>query len=142
MHRSPAWQFTQPAVAWILVYLALRSGFHLRAESTACLADEDLRGCWQPPDGFGGAEGIFHLSQMTQNTYFEDPTAMGELAAWGSHGLHDDPDPGVVLLRGLMDPGLLQDDESVCQFERLLRVGVVVDVFVEIGSGQGQDQRC
>ena len=37
MHRSPAWQFTQPAVAWILVYLALRSGFHLRAESTACL---------------------------------------------------------------------------------------------------------
>jgi hypothetical protein len=67
---------------------------------------------------------------------------MGELAAWGSHGLHDDPDPGVALLRGLMDPGLLQDDESVCQFERLLRVGVVVDVFVEIGSGQGQDQRC
>ena len=139
--RLPARQFPQPVVA--RVDRGLGSGLfrHVVAQRRPHVQHPQARGRRQQPGRQRRAERILDRPQMPQDAHLEQVRARGRPYTGGGHGLVDDPRLGPHVLRQLRHAQRLQDDQPRRQVQGPAGIGVGVDGAVQVGAGQGQDQR-
>ena len=140
--HAPVRLLADPAVAGIDLHLAPRAFGHAVIHCAAGVNDLDARRRGQQARGHRGAERIFHVAQVADDSDLEFGDWRLEIGA-----MRKRPDRlinrarlAVQMRRQIVESLGLQHDDPRGQFKRFLRAFAAFEIAVEIGSGQRDDQ--
>lgn len=134
-------KLAEPFVAPVSLLLSPRAPGHLRAHGPAHLKDADTRRGRQEPRGERRAEGVLHRAEVREDADVEEALRPARPAPPRFDRLVDHHALATKLRRQSGHTERLEENEVCGEAERALRLAALLEIAVQIGPRENDDER-